>query len=260
VPRLFLAGVVPGLLQAALLAAWVLFVTRRYRGIVEPKVEKSEWARKLLRALPGLSIPALAMGGIYSGRITVIEAAALSAALAIMLSVLVYRALKPRQVLPVLAESIGNCAGLILIVAFALGLAHWVTASRLPQVVLEAIGGWELQGWQFLLLMNFVMILLGMILEVISVILITVPVVLPLLANFDISPIHYAIILVVNMELALLTPPVGLNLFVLAGISKASIAEVMRGVAPFLVLMAGLLLLVTFVPEISTWLPAVFDL
>ena len=105
----------------------------------------------------------------------------------------------------------------------------------------------------------YVMLLLGMILEVISVILITVPIVLPLLASFDISPIHYAIILVVNMELALLTPPVGLNLFVLSGISKASMAEVIHGVAPFIALLAILLLAVTFFPALSLSLPGFFN-
>jgi len=249
VPKLFLAGVVPGLLQAALFALLVVLRMRNH-----PLPRRSARRAPLRRALPALGLPAFAMGGIYSGLVTVTEAAALLAALAIAAG-LASRSIRPGKVVPLLAESMRTCAGLILIVAFAMALGHWITISQIPARLVEASAGLELSAWQFLLLMNLVMLLLGAVLEVLSVILITVPIVLPLLPEFGIDPIHYAIIVVVNMELALLTPPIGLNLFVLSGISKAPLSEVIRGVAPFAIVLGALLLLVTFAPLLTLTLP-----
>ena len=249
VPKLFLAGVVPGLLQAALFALLVVFRMRNH-----PLPPRTTRRAPLRRALPALGLPAFAMGGIYSGLVTVTEAAALLAALAIAAG-LGSRSIRPGEVVPLLADAMRTCAGLILIVAFAMALGHWITISQIPARLVEASAGLELSAWQFLLLMNLVMLLLGAVLEVLSVILITVPIVLPLLPEFGIDPIHYAIIVVVNMELALLTPPIGLNLFVLSGISKAPLSEVIRGVAPFSIVLGALLLLVTFVPLLTLTLP-----
>ncbi|MDD9873489.1 MAG: TRAP transporter large permease [Deltaproteobacteria bacterium] len=249
VPKLFLAGVVPGLLQAALFALLVVFRMRNH-----PLPPRTTRRAPLRRALPALGLPAFAMGGIYSGLVTVTEAAALLAALAIAAG-LASRSIRPGEVVPLLADAMRTCAGLILIVAFAMALGHWITISQIPARLVEASAGLELSAWQFLLLMNLVMLLLGAVLEVLSVILITVPIVLPLLPEFGIDPIHYAIIVVVNMELALLTPPIGLNLFVLSGISKAPLSEVIRGVAPFSIVLGALLLLVTFVPLLTLTLP-----
>lgn len=250
VPKLFLAGVVPGLLQAALFALLVVF---RMRNHPLPRRTPRRSA-PLRRALPALGLPAFAMGGIYSGLVTVTEAAALLAALAIAAG-LASRSIRPGEVVPLLADAMRTCAGLILIVAFAMALGHWITISQIPARLVEASAGLDLSAWQFLLLMNLVMLLLGAVLEVLSVILITVPIVLPLLPEFGIDPIHYAIIVVVNMELALLTPPIGLNLFVLSGISKAPLSEVIRGVAPFAIVLGALLLLVTFAPLLTLTLP-----
>jgi C4-dicarboxylate transporter, DctM subunit len=111
------------------------------------------------------------------------------------------------------------------------------------------------QGWQFLLVINALLLILGMFLEVYSVMLLIVPVVVPMLGPLHIDPIHFGVVLTINMEIALLTPPVGLNLFVIANISKTPLAEVVRGTMPFVVLMLGLLALITYVPIFSLWLP-----
>jgi len=208
-----------------------------------------------LRALPAMAIPLVIFIGIYGGIVTVSEAAALSAVIAIGASIHVYREVKYREVLGLLAESFKVSGSIIVIVASALMFGHWITESGIPARLVESVTALDLKAWQFLLFMNVLMLVLGMFLEVIAVILITLPLVLPLLVAFDISPIHYAIVVTVNMELALLTPPIGLNLYVLSSISRAPLAEVIRGVNPFILLLLGLLVLVTYVPEISTWLP-----
>jgi C4-dicarboxylate transporter DctM subunit len=260
VPRLFLAGVIPGLMQAVLFGAFIFWYARRNNYPKGDPISMNEFLRVNLRALPAMAIPLVIFVGIYGGIVTVSEAAALSAVIAIGAGIHVYRAVRYRDVFGQLAESFKVSGSIIVIVASALMFGHWITESGVPARLVEAVTALDLKAWQFLLFMNLLMLVLGMFLEVIAVILITLPLVLPLLVAFDISPIHYAIVVTVNMELALLTPPIGLNLYVLSSISKAPLAEVIRGVNPFILLLLGLLILVTYVPELSTWLPnAVFE-
>ena len=255
VPRLFLAGVVPGIMQGALIAAWVLFYSYR-RGY--PKDTASlpgEFWRKNLRALPALSIPLIVLGGIYGGAATVTEAAALSAIVAIIISVFIYRETKPRDLLAVLAEAMRNSAAIMIIIATALVFGHWITESGLAPWLIATLKGWNLEAWHFLLIINVILLMMGMFLEVFSVLLIAMPVIVPLLKPLGIDPVHFGIVVTINMELALLTPPVGMNLFVLSTITRAPLAEVIRGTTPFIILMLFLLILITYVPAISLWLP-----
>jgi len=255
VPRLFLAGVVPGLIQAALFVAWIVYFTRRHGYPREAGLPRDLFLRANVNALPALAVPVIVLGGIYSGIVTVAEAAALAAIVAIVVSVLVYRAVRLRDILPILAESMKGAAAIMLIIAAAVAFGHWITESGIARGIVQFAVDKEISAWQFLLFINVAMLVLGMFLEVISIILITLPLILPLLHGLGIDPIHFAVVLTINMEVALLTPPVGLNLFVMASITRAPVAEVIRGVWPFIVLLFGLLILVTYVPIISTWLP-----
>ena len=126
----------------------------------------------------------------------------------------------------------------------------------MPVKLIELVTSVDLKAWQFLLIMCGIMLILGTVLEGLSIVLITLPLVLPLLKQFEIDPVHYAIIVVINIEVAMLTPPVGLNLFVLSGVSKAPLSEVIKGILPFLGLMIILLLGVTFIPNLSLYLPS----
>jgi C4-dicarboxylate transporter DctM subunit len=130
-----------------------------------------------------------------------------------------------------------------------------ITETGLAQKVLELMQTYQITDWQFLLIVNLLLIVLGMFLEVFSILLIVVPIVLPLLEPLKIDPIHFGVMLVINMELALMSPPVGLNLFVISNISRIPLAEVLKGTVPFFMIMLGMLFLVTYVPIISTWLP-----
>lgn len=255
IPKLFLAGVVPGLILAALFMIWAVYHCRHH----EPSTGARRPLREALlinaRAIPALLIPVLILGGIYSGLVTVTEAAALAAVLSILVGVFVYRECRLAEVIPVIAEGMARSASIILIIAVAVVFSHWIVESGVPTRLVSTIATAELQAWQFLLLVNIIMIALGMFLEVISVILITVPLVLPVLGLLNIDPVHYAVVVIVNMGLATLTPPVGLNIFVMQSISRASFKEVVQGVLPFVLIMAGLLVLVTLVPTLATWLP-----
>ena len=146
-------------------------------------------------------------------------------------------------------------AVIMIIIAVALAFGHWVTETGVTARAVQLIKDWRVEGWQFLIAINILLLILGMFLEVYSVMLLIVPVVIPMLAPLGIDPIHFGVVLVINMEIALLTPPVGLNLFVIANISKTPLAEVVRGTMPFVGLMLSLLVLITYVPVFSTWLP-----
>lgn len=258
IPRLFLAGVIPGLLQAALIGGWILFYARRKGYARQEPLPVAEKLRRSVHAIPALSVPVIVLGGLYGGLVTVTESAALSAVVAMLLSVFVYRGVTARDFLAVLAEAIRNSAAIMIIIAVALVFGHWVTetgvARRMAEFVTEAGITW----WQFLIVVNLVLLVLGMFLEVFSVLLLTLPVIVPMLGPLGIDPVHFGVVMTINMELALLTPPVGLNLFVIAGITRAPLSEVVRGTTPFLVLMLGLLAVITYVPVISLWLVRLF--
>lgn len=255
VPRLFLAGVIPGLLQVALLVVYVRYYAVRHDLPVEAPIDRSQFLRANLHALPALLVPIIILGGIYSGLVTISEAAALSAVVSLIVSLTFYREIGLRDVLPILAEGVRQTGVIIFIVLAALTFAHWLTGAGVTRALVGFVEGMELSAWEFLIIANLIMFVLGMFLEVISVILIFVPLVVPVLLQLGIDPIHFGVILVVNMEIALLTPPVGLNLFVLKSVADTGIEKVIKGVIPYIGLMLVLLVFITFVPAVSTWLP-----
>jgi C4-dicarboxylate transporter DctM subunit len=255
ITRLFLAGVIPGLLQAAAIGTWVVYYAKRKGYAQEARIARDERWRRTLYALPALSVPVIVLGGLYGGVVTLTECAALSAVVAILLSMFVYKGVKPRTLLPVMAEAVRNAAAIMIIIAVALIFGHWVTEAGVATRVVKWATELGLTWWQFLLGVNILLMFLGMFLEVFSVLLLTMPVILPLLQPLGVDPVHFGVVVTMNMELALLTPPVGLNLFVLAGILRCPLSEVVRGIWPFLVLMFGLLMLITYIPGIALFLP-----
>ena len=255
VPRLFLAGVIPGLLQAGLFALYVVYVARKQNLPKRDPISLSDFLRINLYALPALSLPVVILGGIYSGLVTISEAAALSALIAIVVSIFIYRECRLRDAVSIAAEGMKSASTIMIIIATALAFGHWVTNSGMPDALIEFVVEKELKSWQFLIMINLVLLILGMFLEVASVLLITLPLLLPLLEPLGIDPIHFGIIFTVNMELALITPPIGINLYVLSSISKTGVGHVIKGITPFIFIMVILVLLITYIPAISMWLP-----
>lgn len=255
IPRLFLAGIIPGLIQGFLFSVFILIYAHRNKLPRRKALPFRTFAKANLTAIPALLLPVVIFVGIYGGYATIAEAAGLAAFLAIVVSLVVYRGCSLQDVLPITSVALRRSAAIIMIVVAALLFGHWLTETRLPVKLVEFVTDIDLKAWQFLLVISIVMLVLGMVLEGLSIVLITVPLVLPLLQQYNIDPVHYAIIVVINIEMAMLTPPVGLNLFVLSGVSKAPVSEVIRGILPFLALMALLLIAVMFIPELSLFLP-----
>jgi C4-dicarboxylate transporter DctM subunit len=255
IPRLFLGGVVPGLISASMMGLYVYFYSKKNGYVDRVPMPRDEKIKKTINAIPALLVPVVVLGGLYGGFVTLTETAALSAVVAIVLALFVYREVKPGDFLQVMTHAVRSAAAIMIIIAMALAFGHLITETGVAQKTLDFVKSLDIQPWQFLLAVNIILIFLGMFLEVFSILLIMVPIVLPLLEPLGIDPIHFGVMLVINMELALMSPPVGLNLFVISNISKIPLAQVLRGTMPFFVLMVGLLLVVTYIPIISTWLP-----
>lgn len=255
VPRLFLAGVVPGLIQAGIFALYVLWYTRRHNYPREKALSRQEFVRVNVRALPALAVPVIIAVGIYGGVVTITEAAAFAALVTLIVSAAVYKGFSWRESIGVIGDAMKSGATILLIVATALVFGHWMTEAGGPARIVKFIVDNDFSAWQFLLAINFILLILGMFLEGASIMLIALPLLIPVLKPLGIDPVHFAVVIVINLELALITPPVGLNLYVLCGVTKAPMSEAIKGVTPFIVLLAGLLIVVTYVPELSLWLP-----
>lgn len=256
IPRLFLAGFMPGILEGFLYIAWIIYYSRRmgYRGAAEKKSLK-ETILIVVEALPAISLPIIVLGGIYSGIVTVTEASALAAILSIFISILIYREIKPRQLLGLLGEGMKSAGMIMFIIASALVFGAWVTHAGLPAKLVAMVVETNLPAWGFLIIINLFLLLLGMFLEGASIFLITLPIIFPLLKPLGIDPVHFAIVMVVAAEVGLITPPVGMNLFVLSGATKISVAEVSRGAFPFVILSMIELVIINFWPGLSLFLP-----
>ncbi len=255
VPRLFLAGILPGLLQAAAFFLWVLFEARRRKFPVEPVLPFAQRMRVTVSALPALLVPLVVMVGIYGGFVTVTEAAALSAVVALGVSLIFYRGFRWTQTLSVVAFGVRSAASVMLIIATALAVGHWVTESGIPARLVAFLLGHEFATWQFVLAINGLLLVLGCFLEVTATLLLVLPILAPALRPMGVDPVHFSIIFTHNMEIGLVHPPVGLNLFVLSSVATAPIGTVIRGILPFLVILLVVLGVITYVPSLTLWLP-----
>src|SRR6201996_6162801 len=255
VPRLFLAGILPGLLQAAAFFGWVWYTAHRNKFPIEPSLPMAERWKVTWRALPALGVPAIVLFGIYGGIVTVTEAAAIAAAASMFISLVFYRGFHWTASLSVIADALKSAGTIMLIVATALAFGHWMTASGVPAELVKWVLARHMAPWQFLLAINVLLLVLGCFLEVIATLLLVLPILAPVLPALGVDPVHFSIIFTHNMEIALVHPPVGLNLFVLSTISRAPIGEVVRGVLPFLVLLLIVLMIITYVAALTMWLP-----
>jgi C4-dicarboxylate transporter DctM subunit len=255
VPRLFLAGVLPGLLQAAVFFLWVLYEARRRKFPAEPVLPIAQRIEVTLRALPALLVPLVVMVGIYGGFVTVTEAAALSAVVALGVSLVCYRGFHWTETLSVVASGLRSAASIMLIIATALAVGHWLTESGLPARLVQFLLDRHTATWQFMLAINGLLLVLGCFLEVTATLLLVLPILAPALGPMGVDPVHFSIVFTHNMEIGLVHPPVGLNLFVLSSIAAAPMGEAIRGILPFVALLLVVLAVIIFVPDLTLWLP-----
>ena len=257
VPRLFLAGILPGLLQAGAFFVWVLWYARWKNFPAEPPMPFRHRLHMTWRALPALAVPFVVMVGIYGGFMTITESAALAAVTALIVSLVVYRGFPVSRTLEVIAEALRSAGVIMLIIATALVFGHWMTGSGVPGQLVDFVVHRGFATWEFLLTINVLLLIIGCFLEVVATLLLVMPILAPVLLPLGVDPVHFGIIFTHNMEVGLVHPPVGLNLYVLSTISDAPIGEVIWGILPFLILLLIVLAIITYVPELTLWLPRV---
>jgi C4-dicarboxylate transporter DctM subunit len=254
---LFMAGIIPGLLMAAIFAAWTMGTNAFGRSAVrrEPRATLGEAARALRRSVWALTLPALVLGGMYAGVFTATEAAGAGASLALAVGVIVYRTIGWREIWDSALDASRTSAMLFMILAAASVLGFVLTKMRIPHEIVQAVVAQEIGVLGFLLGVMALIFVLGMFLETIAIILITTPVILPAMTHLGIHPVWYGVLLVINLELALITPPVGMNLFTIKAVTQAPIGTIIRGALPYVLLMALGLALVMALPQLALWLP-----
>jgi len=275
VGRMFLAGVIPGLLAGTMLMT-AIYIAARVKGLPRlPFPTRSEFTTSFTDAIWGLMLIVIILGGIYGGVFTPTEAAAVAAVYAYIIAIFVYRDIGPlkkgeprttmlktvtgmvahKDVVETMVDGARVTIMLLFIIANAMLFAHVLTTERIPQAITEVIIAAGFEPWSFLIVVNILLLLAGNFMEPSAILLIMAPILFPIAMELGIDPIHLGIIMVVNMEIGMITPPVGLNLFVTAGITGMSLMRVVKAALPWLMILLVFLIIVTYVPFVSTWLP-----
>ncbi len=256
VGALFLAGIVPGLLLGlGLMAAIALGAKRRNlpRSVGKPPLTES--LHIIRRAAPALSLPPLILIVIFTGLATPTEAAVVAAAAAFCLGRFVYRELSMEGFWNTLWETGRQTAQVMLIIAMSAPFGWVLIQQQVPDAILQALLSLSSSPWVILVIVNVVLLTLGMFLEAIAILIIAYPILAPVMAAIGVDPVHFGVIMVLNLMIGLVTPPVGLCLYVVAGVAKIPIADIVREITPYLLALIGILLLVTYVPAVSLLLP-----
>jgi C4-dicarboxylate transporter DctM subunit len=252
---MFMGGVVPGLMLATLLGLVSWWIARKNDYPRMPKATWTQRGKAFRESVWGLLLIVIVLGGIYSGLFTPTEAAAMSAVYAFIVAVFVYRDITFKKIPKVLLDSASMSAMLLYIITNAVLFSFLMTHEQIPQIMADWILGHNLGVVAFLLVTNVLLLLAGNVMEPSSIILILAPILFPVAMKLGIDPIHFGVLITVNMEVGMCHPPVGLNLYVASGITKMGISELSVAVLPWLFAMIGFMLLITYVPIISLWLP-----
>ena len=252
---LFMAGVIPGLVLAAMLMLTTWWIARRNNY---PKARRASWGERwtaFRESIWGLMLIVIVMGGIYSGVFTATEAAAMSAVYAFVIATFIYKDLRLSDLKRVLLSSANLSAMLLYIITNAVLFSYLLTSEQIPQSMSQFIIETGLGPIGFLLVANLLLLLAGNFMEPASIILIFAPILFPIAMSLGIDPVHFGIIMTVNMEIGMITPPVGLNLYVASGISKLGLTDMSKAVGPWLLTMLVFLMIVTYWAPLSLWLP-----
>jgi len=253
--KLFMAGIVPGLLLGGVLLLSAIIYAKKNNYGRGRKYSMSERWKASLKAVPGAFLPVLILGSIYTGVCTPTESAVIAVFYTLIVSIFIYKELQWKDIRPILVDSINTTSMIFMIISAAMLFALFLTNNQVPNHIAKWIADSNLNKWAFFAVCNIMFFIMGTFLEAVSIILITLPILLPIIKYLGIDPIHFAIVMTVNMELAMITPPVGLNLFVVSSMAKEPLGEVVKGVLPFIFIMIACLVVFVVWPELSLYLP-----
>ena len=257
IDRLFLAGLAPGVLLVLVLSIHGVRAGRR-AGVRAERLSARRMLAALHRARWEVPLPALVLGGIYSGWITVSEAAALTALYAFIAEVLLYRDIPLRRVPAIAMESMTLVGGILVILACALGLTNYLVDAEVPMRILDAMQQHVSSRLTFLLLLNVFLLIVGCLMDIFSALIVVVPLIVPVALGYGVDPVHLGIVFLTNLEIGYLTPPVGLNLFIASYRFREPVVHLYAASVPFLLLMLAALAVITYVPDLSLFLVRAF--
>jgi C4-dicarboxylate transporter DctM subunit len=254
--KLFLAGMVPGVMMALYLMATVYIISQK-RGY--PKDQKGASLKELWASFKGaflsLLMPIIVLGGILSGIFTATEAAGVAALYAMFLGFVVERKLSLRQLPDIFADVAVKTAVVMVIIAATAPLKWIVAFEQIPQAIYDALTQITSSPWVLLLILNIVFLILGAIMENTAAIILSVPILMPVITEFGIDPIHFGIVMILNLMIGLITPPVGLCLYTTCAIAGLSIEELLKEIWAFFIALLAVLFTVTYFPDLFLWLP-----
>lgn len=250
VSDLFLAGVGPGILISIMLIAFTLLLEIGSQRVKHRFVLLQAF-KSLLSGFWALLLPVIILGGIYGGIFTVTEAAAVALVYAFLVEVFIHKELRVRDIYRIFSQAAVDMGVLLVIIAVAIGLSYFLTIQRVPYTISEFIQAHVQSKMGFLLILNLLLLVVGCIMDTISAILVMAPLMVPIARQFNVEPIHLGIIFVINLSIGMLTPPIGTNLFVASSIFKRSFGEVVRSVAPFILILLIALAIITYYPSLS---------
>ncbi|MBG6199129.1 tripartite ATP-independent transporter DctM subunit [Labrenzia sp. EL_13] len=256
--RLFLAGVIPGLLLVSLFMAWSIYATWRSgeRSAAQVSYSWSDRVEILPRVLPFIAIIVGVLYAMYGGVATPSETAAVGALLCLLVAMVIYRLLSPRSLWAVLRDSTKESVMILFIIAAAGVFSYMLSSLFITQSIAAWIGDLEVNRWVLMAAINFFLIVAGFFLPPVAVILMAAPILLPVIVSAGFDPIWFAVVLTINMEIGLISPPVGLNLYVINGIAPdISLKKILVGSLPFVLCMLVAILLLCLFPGLATWLP-----
>lgn len=258
ISKLFLSGVFPGLLIIALLIAYIVVLQIATGSLPkEPKAPLAERISFTFRHIGALALPAVVLGGIYLGAYTPTEAAAIGVAYSVLLCAFGYRTLRWRDAIPILMDTVRVTCMIMFIMAGAFILSRVFTTLQVAQALVNLLQEYQVGKWTFIIMMNVIWLVLGTVMEVASIMLLTLPIAFPIAVSLGVDPIWFAVLMVINMELATISPPIGLNIYILMGImNEKDEGMIVRGtLAPFLLFILAMIIIMIF-PSIATWLPS----
>jgi len=256
--NLFLGGMAPGILIGLALMAYIAYIAKKRNYPRGEKYTLKEFIRTTAIAFPALLTPVILLGGIYSGIVTPTEAGALAGFYAVIISFFVYRALGLKQLLEVIIDTIKTTGTLTLIVGAAFSFSYIVAIEHIPDLFSSILLGITTNKYLLLLVINILFIILGMFIDTMCITLVFIPMVLPLVESLGIDLVHFGVLIVLNMMIGLSTPPFGMLLFIVSGISGTPLKTIIKEIFPMLLVLIGVLFLITYVPVIVMFIPNTF--
>ncbi|MEG0075333.1 MAG: TRAP transporter large permease [Eubacterium sp.] len=261
VTGLFTAGIIPGLVIGLALIIYTVIKSKKLNYVGEKRTYTSkEVIHIVLEAIPALMVPVIILGGIYGGLFTPTEAAAVAAVYGVFVSVFVYKEVKIKELPHIMFNSVYMCATVLIIIGISAGFGRILTITQAPVAIANTILGLTSSKVLILIMINVLLLIVGTFMETNSAIIILTPILLPIITQIGVNPIHFGVIMVLNLAIGFITPPLGANLFMACQVGKVRFDDIMKGIVPWIFVMIIVLMIITFIPEISLALPQMMNM